>query len=124
MNQGVRAILQAQRELLDESAESMQTSQFVFPGLLGGQHKLDSYLQHFRRIRDFAGLPKRLPSELLPQRHHCNSPTVVRTLIRWSSPPAGPYSGSAMTRRYARFLASAQQNIADRSQRLMDEMLD
>ena len=82
MNQGVRAILQAQRELLDESAESMQTSQFVFPGLLGGKRKLDSYLQHFRRIRDFAGIPKRLPSELLPQRHHCNSPIVVRTLIR------------------------------------------
>ena len=32
--EGVRAILQAQRELLDESAESMQTSQFVFRGFL------------------------------------------------------------------------------------------
>ena len=44
MNQRVRAILQAQRELLDESPESMQASMFVFPGPLGGQRKLDSYL--------------------------------------------------------------------------------
>ena len=31
--------------------------------------------------------------------------------------------GSPMTRRYAKYLASAQQNIADRSQSVMDEML-
>ena len=36
----------------------MQTSPFVFPGPLGGQRKLNSYLQHFRRIRDLAGIPK------------------------------------------------------------------
>ena len=36
----------------------------------------------------------------------------------------GHTPGSPMTRRYARFLASAQQNIADRSQRVMDEILD
>ncbi|MEC8542415.1 MAG: tyrosine-type recombinase/integrase [SAR324 cluster bacterium] len=36
----------------------MQTSQFVFPRPLGGQLKLDSYLKHFRRIRDLAGIPK------------------------------------------------------------------
>ena len=31
--------------------------------------------------------------------------------------------GSPMTQRYAGFLASTQQNIADRSQSVMDEML-
>lgn len=58
MNQKVRAILQVQRALLDESVESMQTSQCVFLRPLGGQRKLDSFLRHFRRIRDFAGIPE------------------------------------------------------------------
>ena len=35
----------------------------------------------------------------------------------------GHTPGSPMTRRYAKYLASAQQNIADRSQSVMDEML-
>ena len=67
MNQKVRAILQVQRALLDESVESMQTSQCVFLRSLGGQRKLDSFLRHFRRIRDFAGIPEdyRLPSSSL-----------------------------------------------------------
>ena len=58
MNQKVRAILQVQRALLDESVESMQTSQCDFLRPLGGQRKLDSFLRHFRRIRDFAGIPE------------------------------------------------------------------
>ena len=35
----------------------------------------------------------------------------------------GHTPGSSMTRSYAKFLASAQQKIAGRSQRVMDEML-
>ena len=33
-------------------------------------------------------------------------------------------SGSPMTRQYARFLESAKRGIADRTQRVMDEMLE
>ena len=36
----------------------------------------------------------------------------------------GHSPGSPMTRRYARFLESAQRGIADRTQRVMDEMLN
>ena len=36
----------------------------------------------------------------------------------------GHSPGSPMTRRYARFLESAQRGIADRTQRVMDEMLE
>ena len=35
----------------------------------------------------------------------------------------GHSPGSPMTRRYSRFLESAQLGIADRTQRVMDEML-
>ena len=75
MNQKVRAILQVQRALLDESVESMQTSQFVFLRPLGGQRKLDSFLRHFRRIRDFAGIPE----DYLP--HYCLRYTIATRLL-------------------------------------------
>ena len=75
MNQKVREILQAQRALLDESVESMQTSQFVFLRPLGGQRKFDSYLRHFRRIRDFAGIPE----DYLP--HYCLRYTIATRLL-------------------------------------------
>ena len=123
MNQRVRAILQAQRALLDESAESMQTSPFVFPGPLGGQRKLDSYLKHFQRIRDLAGIPK----DFRP--NYCLRDTIATRLLSSGlsldevAHQLGHIPGSPMTRRYAKFLASAQRNIADRSQSVMDEVL-
>ena len=113
--EGVRAILQAQPELLDESVESMQTSKFVFLRPLGGQRKLDSYLKHFRRIRDLAGIPK----DYRP--NYCLRDTIATRLLSSGlsldevAHQLGHIPGSPMTRRYAKFLASAQRNIADRS---------
>ena len=57
MSAKLHSILQRQRELLDSSPEAMQTSSFVFPGPVGGQRKLHSYIRHFRRMRDLAGIP-------------------------------------------------------------------
>ena len=48
MNQKVRAILEAQQALLDNSVESMQFSKFVFSEPPCEQRKLESYLNHFR----------------------------------------------------------------------------
>ena len=121
--EGVRAILQAQPELLDESVESMQASQFVFLRPLGRQCKLDSYLRHFRRIRDFAGIPE----DYRP--NYCLRDTIATRLLSSGlyldevAHRLGHTPGSPMTRRYTEFLASVQQNIADRSQSVLDEML-
>ena len=58
MSDKLHSILQQQRELLDSSPEAMRTSSFVFPGPAGGQRKLHSYIRHFRRMRDLAGIPE------------------------------------------------------------------
>ena len=58
MSAKLHSILQQQRELLDSSPEAMKTSSFVFPGPAGGQRKLHSYIRHFRRMRDLAGIPE------------------------------------------------------------------
>ena len=58
MSAKLHSILQHQRELLDNSPEAMRKSSFVFPGPAGGQRKLHSYIRHFRRMRDLAGIPK------------------------------------------------------------------
>ena len=52
----LHSILQQQRELLNNSPEAMRISSFVFPGPAGGQRKLHSYIRHFRRMRDLAGI--------------------------------------------------------------------
>ena len=110
--------------MLDESVESVQISQFVFPRPLGGQRKLDSYLKHFRRIRDLAGIPK----DYRP--NYCLRDTMASRLLSSEATldevayKLGHLPGSPMTRRYARFLESAQRGIADRTQRVMDEMLN
>ena len=123
MNLKVRAILQAQRALLDESVESMQTSQCVFLRPLGGQRKLDSFLRHFRRIRDFAGIPE----DYRP--NYCLRDTIATRLLSSGlyldevAHRLGHTPGAPVTRRFTEFLASAQQNIAGRSQSVMDEML-
>ena len=101
----------------------MQTSMFVFPGPLGGQRKLDSYLKHFLRIRDLAGIRK----DYRP--NYCLRDTIATRLLSSGlsldklAHQLGHTHGSSMTRRYAKVLASAQQNIADRSQSVIDEML-
>ena len=58
MSAKLHSILQQQRELLDSCPEAMKTSSFVFPGPAGGQRKLHSYIRHFRRMRDLAGIPE------------------------------------------------------------------
>ena len=124
MSDRLHYILQQQRELLEDCPEVMRTSRFVFPGPAGGQRKLDSYLWHFRRIRDLAGIPE----EYRP--NYCLRDTVASRLLSSGATldevayQLGHSPGSPMTRRYARFLESAQRGIADRTQRVMDEMLE
>ena len=123
MSDRLHYILEQQRELLEDCPDVMRTSRFVFPGPAGGQRKLDSYLRHFRRIRDLAGIPE----EYRP--NYCLRDTVASRLLSSGATldevayQLGHSPGSPMTRRYARFLESAQRGIADRTQRVMDEML-
>ena len=56
MSERLHYILQQQRKLLDDSPEAMRTSRFVFQGPAVGQRMLDSYLRHFRLMRDLAGI--------------------------------------------------------------------
>ena len=123
MSDRLHYILHEQRELLEDFPDVMRTSRFVFPGPAGGQRKLDSYLRHFRRIRDLAGIPE----EYRP--NYCLRDNVASRLLSSGASldevayQLGHSSGSPMTRRYARFLESAQRGIADRTQRVMDEIL-
>ena len=123
MSEKLHYILEQQRELLEDCPEVMRTSRFVFPGPAGGQRKLDSYLRHFRRIRNHAGIP----ADYRP--NYCLRDTVASRLLSSGATldevayQLGHSPGSPMTRRYARFLESAQRGIADRTQRVMDEML-
>ena len=124
MSAKLHSILQQQRELLDNSPDTMRTSSFVFPGPAGGQRKLHSYIRHFRRIRDLA----RIPGDYRP--NYCLRDTVASRLLSSGatldevSYQLGHSPGSTMTRRYDCFLESAQRGIADRTQRVMDEMLN
>ena len=124
MSDKLHCFLQQQRELLDGGPEAMSTSSFVFPGPAGGQRKLHSYIRHFRRIRDLAGIPE----DYRP--NYCLRDTVASRLLYYGATldevafQLGHSPGSPMTRRYARFLEAAQKGIADRTQRVMDEMLE
>ena len=115
--------MEQQRELLDSGPEEMITSSFVFPGPARGQRKLHSYIRHFCRMRDLAGIPEDY------QPNYCLRDTVASRLLSSGATldevayQLGHSPGSPMTRRYARFLESAQRGIADRTQRVMDEML-
>ena len=123
MSERLHYILKQQRELLEDCPDVMRTSRFVFPGPAGGQRKLDSYLRHFRRIRDLAGIPE----DYRP--NYCLRDTVASRLLSSGATldevayQLGHSPGSPMTRRYARFLESAQRGIANRTQQVMDEML-
>ena len=124
MSDKLRFILQQQRGLLDSCPEAMQTSSFVFPGPAGGQRKLHSYIRHFHRMRDLAGIPEDYrPNYCLrdsvASRRLSSGATLDEVAYQLGHSP-----GSPMTRRYARFLESAQRGIADRTQKVMDEMLN
>ena len=124
MSAKLHSILQQQRELLDSCPEAMKTSSFVLPGPVGGQRRLHSYIRHFRRMRDLAGIPE----DYRP--NYCLRDTVAsRLLSSGATLDEVAYQlrhslGSPMTRRYARFLGSAQRDIEDRTQRVIDEMLE
>ena len=123
MTAKIHSILQHQRKLLNGSSEVMRTSRFVVSRPAGGQRKLHSYIRHFRRMRDLAGIPE----DYRP--NYCLRDTVASRLLSSGATldevayQLGHSPGSPMTRRYARFLESAQRGIADRTQRVMDEML-
>ena len=79
MSERLHYILQQQRKLLDDSPEAMRTSRFVFQGPAVEQRMLDSYLRHFRRMRDLAGITE----DYRP--NYCLRDTVAsRLLIFWS----------------------------------------
>ena len=123
MSEKLYLILQQQRTLLDTCPSVMSTSTLVFPGPMGGQRKLDSYLRHFRRIRDLAGIPKNY------RPNYCLRDTVATKLLSSGATldevafQLGHSPGSPMTKRYARYSEPAQREITDRTQRVMDEML-
>ena len=114
MSAKLHSILQQQSELLDSSPEAMRISSFVFPGPAGGQRKLHSYIRHFRRIRNNAGIPE----DYRP--NYCLRDTVASRLLSSGATldevayQLGHSPGSPMTRRYASFLASSQQNRCSR----------
>ena len=123
MGDNLHCFLQQQRKLLDSGPEAMSTSSFVFPGPAGGQRKLHSYIRHFRRIRDLVGIPE----DYRP--NYCLRDTVASRRLYFGATldevayQLGHSPGSPMIRRYFRFLESAQRGIADRTQRVMDEVL-
>ena len=123
MSHNLHCFLQQQRELLDSGSEAMSTSSFAFPSSAGGQRKLHSYIRHFPRIRNHAGILE----NYRPQ--YCLHDAVASRLISSGatldevSNQHGHSPGSTMTRRYDCFLEAAQRGIAERTQRVMDEML-
>ena len=85
---------------------------------------MDSLKKSFSKLRDQAGIPKEF------RLNYCLRDTVASRLLSSGATldevayQLGHSPGSPMTRRYARFLESAQRGIADRTQRVMDEMLN
>ena len=77
----------------------------------------------FRRIRNHAGIPE----DYRP--NYCLCDTMASMLLSSGATLdevaflLGHSLSSPMTRRCARFLESAQQGIAERTQKVMDEML-
>ena len=75
-------------------------------------------------MRDLAGIPE----DYRP--NYCLRDTVASRLLSYGvTLDEVAYQlrhslGSPMTRRYTRFLESAQRGIADRAQRVIDEMLE
>ena len=111
MSAKLHSILQQQRKLLDGSSEAMRTSSFVFSGPAGGQRKLHSYLRHFRRIRDLAGIPQ----DYRP--NYCLRDTITSMMFSNGATLAevahqlGHAPGSPMTRRYAKTFPASEQSL-------------
>jgi len=84
---------------------------------------LDSLKKRFSQQGKLAGIPKGF------RPNYCLQGTVALMMLSNGATLAevahqlGQIPGFHMNRRYARLLASAQQNIADRSQSVIDEML-
>ena len=90
---------------------------------MGSQRKLDFYLRHFRRIRNFAGIPKNYrPNyclrDTLASRPLSSGATLDKVDFQLGHTPVSP-----MTRRYARVLEPAQRKIVELTQSVMDRML-
>ena len=104
MSDKLYCFLQQQRELLDGGPEAMSTSNFAFPDPAGCQSKLHSYIRHFLRIRDLAGIPEGY------RPNYCLRDTVASRLLYYGATldevafQLGHSPGSPMTRRYVRFL--------------------
>ena len=120
MSDKLLCFLQQQRELLDSGPEAMSTNRSALPGPAAVK---GSYIRHFRRIRDLAGIPE----DFRP--NYCLRDKVASRLLSSGATldevayQLGHSPGSPMIRRYFRFLESAQRGIVDRTQRVMDEVL-
>ena len=124
MSDKLYCFLQQQQELLDSGPEAMSTSSFVFTGPAGGQRKLHSYIRHFRRIRELAGITE----DYRP--NYCLRDTVASRLLYSGVTLAevahqlGHAPGSPMTKRHAKFIPTAQQSIANKAQEAMSSLLE
>ena len=123
MNEKVREVLLQQRKILDQSAKELQQSLYVFPASDGGLCRLDSLKKRFSKLRDQAGIPK----EFRP--NYCLRDTVASMMLSNGANLAevahqlGHAPGSPMTKRYAKFIPAAQQNIANKVQEAISLLL-
>ena len=97
----------------------MRTSS-LSSGPAGGQRKLHSYI-HTSAVW-LTGIPK--TTGQITASWYGSFKTPIFEATDEVAYQLGHSPGSPMTRRYARFLESAQRGIADRTQRVMDEMLN
>ena len=124
MNETVRGLLVAQRELLDNGPKMMCESIYVFPTEKGGMRNRDFYKRHFQKIRNAAGIPK----EYRP--NYCLRDTIACQMLSQGSTldevafVLGHEPGSPMTKRYARFIPEAQQRIVDQAESALNGMLE
>ncbi len=123
MNEKVREVLLQQRKLLDQSPEILRRSLYVFPASDGGLCRLDSLKKRFSKLRNLAGIP----TEFRP--NYCLRDTVASMMLSNGATLAevayqlGHAPGSPMTRRYAKFIPTAQQSIANKAQESMSSLL-
>lgn len=105
------------------SSAELQESSYIFQASDGGLSRLDSLKKRFSQQGKLAGIPKGFHP------NYCLQGTVALMMLSNVATLAevahqlGQIPGFHMTWRYARLLASAQQNIADWSQSVIDKML-
>ena len=120
----LHCFLQQQRELLDSGPEAMSTSSVVFPGPAGGQRKLHSYIRHFHRILDLAGIPEDYRPNLLSRDTVASRLLYSGATLAEVAHQLGHTPISLMTRRYAKFIPAAQQSITHKAQVAMNSLLE